>query len=157
MKRQQNEAASQFPPPPDPRPINHLSLFRPSSLPLLINVSFLSTTGRDSFSVFFGFLIQYHRLSAFEILCPSPVINVCLATMSSLSLIDSVIDDDDEFWCVNTQLTPRDLCTDHPTAPCALKSSTFPIRTSNPAHVATRYEPDEMKAVTSYLMLDPQD
>lgn len=56
-----------------------------------------------------------------------------------MSLIDSVIDDDDEFWYVETSSKRRDLNADQPTAPSALKSLTFPIRISNHAPVDTRY------------------
>jgi hypothetical protein len=59
--------------------------------------------------------------------------------MSGLSLIDSVIDDDDEFWYAHLLYNLRDLCTNHPTAPFALKNLTSLIRISNHALVDIRY------------------
>lgn len=67
----------------------------------------LSTLYRAAYFFYFPqFLIRFNQVSAFEISCPSPVLTVFPAIMSSISLIDSVIDDDDEFWYVLKLIQP---------------------------------------------------
>lgn len=60
--------------------------------------------------------------------------------MSSRQQIDSVIDDDDEFWYVFVDdlffLSQANLFL--PTAPCASRNSICPTKTSNPVLVDTR-------------------